>query len=112
MTRIKPLFCYAGGKIRHLKRYSPFFQGLHPQHCVDYFGGSGTISLWFHQLYPEAKLYLNEIDPALYSLFYSIKEDYDNFCHSIYFIQEYVSQDFGGVAAKKDLYYLIRQQYN
>src|SRR6266571_7566145 len=79
MTRVKPLFYYAGGKARLLKIYAPFFQGLHPEHCLDYFGGSGTMSLWFHQLYPEAKLYLNEKDPALYQLFMSIKTQYDEF---------------------------------
>jgi len=60
MTRVKQLFRYAGNKAKLLTTYAPFFEGLHPQHCVDYCGGSGTMSLWFHQLYPEAKLYLNE----------------------------------------------------
>ena len=50
---VKQLYRYAGGKGKLLTLYHPFFAGLHPQHCVDYFGGSGTMSLWFHQLYPD-----------------------------------------------------------
>jgi len=52
--KVKGLFSYAGGKSMVLKRYLPLFQGLSPEYCVDYFGGSGSMSLWFHQLYPEA----------------------------------------------------------
>jgi len=46
MTRVKPLFWYTGGKAKLFTIYYPFFQGLHPEHCMDYFGGSGTMSLW------------------------------------------------------------------
>ena len=112
MTKVKPLFRYAGGKAKLLKKYAPFFAGLRPEYCVDYFGGSGTMSLWFHQLYPDAKLYLNEKDPALYNVFTCLKDDYDNFCNAMYFIEEHISENFVGFASKKALYYMIRQQYN
>src|SRR5713101_7165687 len=79
MRRFKPLFRYAGNKAKLLTTYAPFFEGLHPQHCVDYFGGSGTMSLWFHQLYPDAKLYLNEKDSAIYKLFKCIQQEYEEF---------------------------------
>src|SRR6266700_7554559 len=79
MSRFKPLYRYAGGKTKLLNIYYPFFQGLRPEYCVDYFGGSGTMSLWFHQLYPDAKLYLNEKDPAIYKLFKCMKEDHEEF---------------------------------
>src|SRR5712691_11601341 len=70
------------------------------------------MSLWFHQLYPDAKLYLNEKDPALYNVFTCLKDDYDNFCNAMYFIEEHISENFVGFASKKALYYMIRQQYN
>src|SRR2546428_3018418 len=111
MTHIKPLFCYAVGKIRLLKRSSPFFQGLHPEHCLDYFGGSGTMSLWFHQLYPEAKLYLNEKDPALYQLFMSIKTQYDEFCQRASFLEEqHYKIDTANPAQRKEFYHDMREQ--
>lgn len=31
MNLIKPLYRYAGGKVRLLKIYHPFFAGLYPQ---------------------------------------------------------------------------------
>jgi len=111
MTRVKTLFRYVGNKAKLLKIYSPFFEGLRPQHCIDYFGGSGTISLWFHQLYPEAKLYLNEIDPALYSLFKCIQEEYERFCDEIFDLQR-TNAVWKGIESKKRLYYAIRGQYN
>src|SRR6266446_3878284 len=112
MRRFKPLFRYAGGKAKLLKIYAPFFQDLRPQHCVDYFGGSGTISLWFHQLYPDAQLYLNELDPAIYGLFKCIKENYEEFKDWLDSIDSVSSRrkEFGD---KKACYYRFRdQEYN
>ena len=49
-----------------LNFYYPFFKDLKPQYCIDYFGGSMMMSRWFHYLYPEARIFMNELDPALY----------------------------------------------
>src|SRR5713101_871420 len=111
MTRSKPLFAYAGGKTKLLKLYYPFFQGLRPEHCVDYFGGSGGMTAWFHHLYPEAKLYLNEVDPALYKLFKCIQEEYAEFRECLEYI-EGTNSRWDGVAVKKELYNLIRNGHN
>src|SRR5712691_11531461 len=111
MRRFKPLFRYAGNKAKLLTTYAPFFDGLRPQHCVDYFGGSGSMSLWFHQLYPEAKLYLNEIDPAIYKLFKCIQEEYEEFRECLEGIEE-DNIRLDGMETKKDFYYLIRDQHN
>jgi len=111
MRRAKPLFWYTGGKAKLFTIYYPFFQGLHPEHCIDYFGGSGSMSLWFHQLYPDAKLYLNEKDQALYGLFRCIQEDYETLCDSMAFLQD-INEDWVGCDRKKQLYYCIRDEYN
>jgi site-specific DNA-adenine methylase len=113
MIRVKPLFWYTGGKAKLLTIYYPFFQGLHPEHCIDYFGGSGTMSLWFHQLYPQAKVYLNEIDPALYQLFMRIKTQYDEFCRRASFLEaQHYSIECATPAERKEFYRDIRKQYN
>jgi len=112
MRRVKPLFWYTGGKAKLFTIYYPFFQGLHPEHCIDYFGGSGTMSLWFHQLYPQAKVYLNEIDPALYKLFKCMQEEYEEFKKWLETIDSVYSRrkEFGD---KKSYYYEFRdQEYN
>src|SRR5213592_3745875 len=118
MTRVKPLFRYAGNKAKLLTTYAPFFEGLHPQHCVDYFGGSGTMSVWFHQLYPAAKLYLNEKDPALYKLFKCIQEEYEEFCQELQWLEKEKLQWLEeGISSKdrfnnmKKWYYSIRNEY-
>jgi site-specific DNA-adenine methylase len=109
MTRVKPLFGYAGGKAKLLEIYAPFFQGLRPEYCVDYFGGSGTMSLWFHCLYPEAKLYLNEKDLAIYKLFKCLQDEYEAFCKEVRRIAEHYKRWCG---AEKAFYDLLRQEYN
>ena len=73
-VKIHPLFRYAGSKAEMLDRYYPFFEGLHPQYCIDYFGGSGTMSLFFHAMYPTARLLLNEKDSSLVYLFTAIQQ--------------------------------------
>jgi len=110
MKPMKPLYRYAGGKTRVLQTYLPFFQRLRPEHCVDYFGGSGTMSLWFHQLYPDAKLYLNERDAAIYKLFMSVKEDYDLFIGLVKDI-DYEYRYVPGTAKRKAHYYTIRNKH-
>src|SRR5215467_1224917 len=106
MTRVKPLFKYAGGKVLLLKTYYPFFQGLRPEYCIDYFGGSGTMSLWFHQLYPEAKLFLNEKDQAIYKLFKCIKENYEEFCRELEWLEEGIQRK-DGLEGMKGWYYSL-----
>src|SRR5215475_12315754 len=110
MIRAKPLFWYTGGKAKLFTIYYPFFQGLHPEHCIDYFGGSGTMSLWFHQLYPQAKVYLNEIDPALYKLFKCMQEEYAEFCQELQSLEEEIRREDGFESMKK-WYYFIRNEY-
>jgi site-specific DNA-adenine methylase len=77
--KIYPLFRYAGSKAEMLDRYHPCFAGLHPQYCIDYFGGSGTMSLFFHAMYPTARLLLHEKDSSLVYLFTAIQQHYDQF---------------------------------
>jgi site-specific DNA-adenine methylase len=115
MTRVKPLFWYAGGKVKLVKLYSPFFQGLRPEHCIDYFGGSGGMTAWFHHLYPHAKFYLNEKDPALYGLFRCIKEEYEEFLEALRrYKDEYdLLERFGMPVEMQDVYYWLRDEmYN
>jgi site-specific DNA-adenine methylase len=112
MTRVKQLFRYAGSKAKLLTAYAPFFEGLQPQHCVDYFGGSGTMSLWFHQLYPEAKLYLNEKDPALYSLFKCIQDEYDDVCLLVQVYEEDYRRCHDFESMKKFYYDIRDNHYN
>src|SRR5712691_6891561 len=112
MRRFKPLFRYAGNKAKLLTTYAPFFEGLHPQHCVDYFGGSGTMSLWFHQLYPDAKLYLNEKDSAIYKLFKCIQQEYEEFIYWLGYIATWCRNwTDNDMESKKEFYYLMRREH-
>src|SRR5436309_10799198 len=112
MSRFKPLYRYAGGKVKLRKIYFPFFQGLRPEYCVDYFGGSGSMSLWFHQLYPEAKLFLNEKDRALYGLWQCIKEQYEALLEEIQVLEANYAQCHGDKDTQKLWYYNDLRDYS
>src|SRR5215471_5444182 len=109
MTSVKPLFGYAGGKAKLLEIYAPFFQRLRPQHCIDYFGGSGTMSVWFHRLYLHATLALNEKDATLYGLFKCLQDEYEAFCKEVRRLEEQYKRWCG---AEKAFYDLLREEYN
>jgi site-specific DNA-adenine methylase len=70
------------------------------------------MSLWFHQLYPQAKVYLNEKDPALYKLFKCMQEEYEEFREWLEVIDsDYRAQK--GAQSKKAYYYSSRNEdYN
>lgn len=111
MKRVKPLYRYVGGKAKLLKIYARFFQGLHPQHCVDYFGGSGNMSLWFHQLYPDANLFLNERDPAIYKLFKCIQDEYEEFCQELQWLEQEKRQWLEEEIRSKDRFENMKKWY-
>jgi site-specific DNA-adenine methylase len=71
---IKPLFWYVGSKRGMLRFYYPFFKDLKPDYCIDYFGGGASMSRWLRRLYPDATIFMNELDPGLYELYTCIKE--------------------------------------
>ena len=109
--KIHPLFRYAGSKAEMLDRYYPCFEGLHPQYCIDYFGGSGTMSLFFHAMYPTARLLLNEKDSSLVYLFTAIQQQYDLFIELMKQLDE-MSQCLPTIADKNQWYRFWQQVYN
>jgi site-specific DNA-adenine methylase len=109
--KIHPPFRYAGSKAKMLDRYRPFFEGLHPKHCIDYFGGSGTMSLFFHAMYPTARLVLNEKDSSLVYLFTAIQQHYDLFIELMEQLDA-MSQCLLTIADKNQWYRFWQEVYN
>jgi site-specific DNA-adenine methylase len=95
---VNAIFKFAGGKGKMLGLYEPFFRGLKsPGVFIDYFGGTGIVSIWFAKMYPYAHVILNEKSEEIYNLWVTIRDEYTDFMTHL-----------------KDLdakYSLIRQQY-
>lgn len=80
MAHITPICKFAGSKARMLDDYDPFFHGLEgKEYFIDYFGGTGTMSLWVKNLYPNIKIVLNELNPEIFALYDSIKNYFPEF---------------------------------
>ncbi len=80
VTNTVPLFKYAGGKERMLELYRPFFANLENKNCfVDYFGGTGTMSIWVKSLYPHMKILLNELNSEIFGIYDALKNSYGEF---------------------------------
>jgi site-specific DNA-adenine methylase len=109
--KVSKLFRYTGSKAKILKSYYPYFRNLRPQYTVDYFAGSGSVSTWFHLLYPQAKKYLNEIDTATCKIFLSIRDDHEEFCRFLEY-HERTNMAWHGFEAKKQLFNFIKAEYN
>lgn len=123
-----PLFKYAGGKHKMLEKYNPFFQGLGSKRAfIDYFGGSGTMSLWMHSLYPHFTIVLNELNSEIYSIYSALKRDYKLFLDTVDELDKqytYIRQEnllnFAdnpkkgkekSIAERKEFYYALRHLY-
>lgn len=63
-----------------LKKYEPFFSNLSPSVFVDYFGGTGAVSIWFKELYPNSKIILNEYSEEIHGIHKAIVNNYEEFC--------------------------------
>jgi site-specific DNA-adenine methylase len=109
--KVDQLFRYSGSKAKILKSYYPYFRDLRPQYTVDYFAGSGSVSTWFHQLYPGINLYLNELDTHFTNMFTATQNSFEEFRKDLEDIER-VSQGWYGYEAKKELYKLVQDQYN
>jgi DNA adenine methylase len=75
---MKPLFIWAGGKNKMLKKYQEHlplsFSSYHEPFC-----GGGAMFIWAYKKNPDAKFFLNDINSSIMSIYSSIKEDVEPF---------------------------------
>ena len=109
--KIKPLFMWAGGKNKMIKKYlqNP---GL-PRNFevyVEPFFGAGAMFLWVAQNISGIKRFIiNDKNQYIMGIFHSIKFDVDNFISELSVLQaEYIPLD---KAERKVFYYALRSKY-
>ena len=106
---MKPLFIWAGGKNKMLKHYkplmpSPIFDPIET-YSEPFFGG-GAMFLYVMNRYHPKRVYINDINEGIISIYKHIKRDCDAFCS----IMDKYSAEFLPLskADRKEYYYNLR----
>ena len=77
---MKPLFMWAGGKTRLIKKYKE--QQVLPDSFDKYiepFVGAGAMFIWAYEQNPEAKFVLNDSNESIMSIYKAVKSDTQEF---------------------------------
>jgi len=75
---MKPLFMWAGGKNKMLKKYAPHLPKNFTRYVEPFFGG-GAMFVWAYQKNPEASFVLNDINTSIMGIYRAIRGDVDAF---------------------------------
>jgi len=77
---MKPLFMWAGGKTRLIKKYKekevlPDSFGTY----IEPFVGAGAMFIWAYEKNPQAKFVLNDLNESIMAIYGAVKNDVENF---------------------------------
>ena len=82
--KVKPLFIWAGGKTKMMKHYEDLFPSPFEHTIKSYsepFFGGGAMFLNVSKRFPRLeKVYVNDINGGLVSIYRNIKDNVDDFC--------------------------------
>lgn len=136
--KIKPIFIWAGGKTKMMKHYKDLFPSVFEHKIESYsepFFGGGAMLLNVVNRYPSLKkVYVNDINGGLTSIYRNIKNNVEEFCDGIDELQsEYLPlskekrkefffdlrsknaweyQDWGDLKESYVLYFLMKTGFN
>jgi len=75
---MKPLFMWAGGKTKMLKKYEPYLPESFNKYVEPFFG-AGAMFLWAYTKNPEATFVINDINDSIMSIYKAVRDDVDSF---------------------------------
>ena len=75
---MKPLFMWAGGKKKMLKKYEPYLPKTFDRYIEPFFGG-GAMFIWAYNQNPDAKFVINDVNEGIISIYREIKNNFDEF---------------------------------
>jgi DNA adenine methylase len=107
---MKPLFMWAGGKTRLIKKYKE--QQVLPESFDKYiepFVGAGAMFIWAYEQNPEAKFVLNDSNESIMSIYKAVKSDTQEFMNCM----ESLSEAYLPLSKenRKAFYYELRRQH-
>jgi DNA adenine methylase len=107
---MKPLFMWAGGKTRLLKKYKE--QKVLPETFDSYiepFVGAGAMFIWAYNKNPKARFVINDLNASIMSIYEAVKNDVDAFMKRV----DVLSSEYLPLTKedRKVFYYKIREQH-
>jgi len=106
--RMKPLFMWAGGKTRMIKKYAEYLPDTFT-HYVEPFVGAGAMFIWAYQQNPEATFVLNDSNESIMRIYAAVRDDVEEFTEHLDALSErYLSLDKPG---RKEFYYALRNEH-
>jgi len=105
---MKPLFMWAGGKTRMIKKYTEYLPDTF-DHYVEPFVGAGAMFVWAYQQNPEATFVLNDSNESIMRIYAAVRDDVEEFIEHLDDLSErYLSLD---KPARKEFYYALRNEH-
>ena len=105
---MKPLFMWAGGKTRMIKKYTEYLPDTF-DHYVEPFVGAGAMFVWAYQKNPEATFVLNDSNESIMRIYAAVRDDVDAFMLRVEELSDYyLPLD---KAERKKFYYALRHEH-
>jgi len=107
-SRMKPLFMWAGGKTRMIKKYTEHLPDTFDLY-VEPFVGAGAMFVWAYQKNPKAKFVLNDYNESIMRIYAAVKLDVELFLDRLDALSDrYLSYD---KPDRKTFYYALRHEH-
>ena len=105
---MKPLFMWAGGKTRMIKKYTEYLPDTF-DHYVEPFVGAGAMFVWAYQQNPKATFVLNDSNESIMRIYAAIKGDVELFLERL----DYLSDRYLPLEKpeRKTFYYALRLEH-
>lgn len=105
---MKPLFMWAGGKTRMLKKYGDILPESFDSY-VEPFLGAGAMFVWAYRKNPEATFVLNDYNESIMSIYKAVRDDIKPFLQRMNLLSSaYLPLD---KTDRKVFYYALRQEH-
>jgi len=86
----KPLYMWAGGKTRMLKKYADLLEEVTFDKYIEPFFGGGAMFIWAYKRNPKAEFIINDINPGIMNIYSAIKDD----CGSFTKVMDTLSEEY------------------
>jgi len=105
---VKPLFMWAGGKTRMIKKYGEHLPESF-DHYIEPFLGAGAMFVWAYNKNPKATFVLNDYNESIMAIYGAVKDDCDKFIERM----DHLSAQYMPLNKedRKKFYYDLREQH-
>ena len=105
---MKPLFMWAGGKTRMIKKYTEHLPDTF-DHYVEPFVGAGAMFVWAYQKNPQATFVLNDANESIMRIYAAVRDDVELFLDRIEHLSDYYLPLER--PERKEFYYALRREH-